>query len=106
MAENQAAYTATPYDSASERPAPALPDGRKMTFGERFQHALRTLPVKQREQALGRTDKMLRTYTDDRVALDVVMALARTSMIPAAWIIFGESSSSVSLADYAMVPGL
>src|SRR3954469_7661512 len=104
MAENRVFFSHAADDPAAARLENFLPDGRKMTFGERFQHALRTLPVKQRETALGRTDKMLRTYTDDRVALGVVTALAQASKIPASWIIFGEAAQS--FPEYAMVPGL
>lgn len=101
LAENQAVLIVPGNHDRSEN---FLPDGRKMTFGERFQHALRTLPVKQREIALGRSDKMLRAYTDDRVALGVVTALAEAAKIPASWIIFGEAAQSIP--EYAMVPGL
>jgi hypothetical protein len=104
LAENQGVFGLAGYESVLGTVENSLPDGRKMTFGERFQYALRTLPVKQREKALGRTDKMLRGYTDDRVALGVVTALAVASKIPAPWIIFGEAAPA--LPEYAMVPGL
>lgn len=104
LAENRSVFVGYNSKDFPEGLQNVLPDGRKMTFGERFQHALRTLSVKERVAALGRSDKMLRSYTDDRVALCMVTALAEAAKIPATWIIFGEQGQS--LPEYAMVPGL
>jgi phage repressor protein C with HTH and peptisase S24 domain len=99
--ENQAVFGITEPDrEAFRRDGYAVPDGSKMTFGERFQFALRLLSPKKRESALGKADKTLRSYdSESDVSLDIIMALAKEAKLPAAWLIFGQDESSGEPSD-------
>lgn len=99
--ENQAVFgIGEPDREAFRREGDALPDGSKLTFGERFQFALRLLSPKKRESALGKADKTLRSYeSESDVSLDIIMALAKEAKLPAAWIIFGKDDRAEEPAD-------
>jgi phage repressor protein C with HTH and peptisase S24 domain len=103
FSEQPASYNfAENPDSGSPPVVTDLPDGARVSFGDRFRFALRRIPVKQREAALGRSDKILRGYTDEKVALEVVLALARVTGIPAEWIVFGRMPSNVG-SEFTML---
>lgn len=99
--ENQASFGITERDrEAFRRDGEKLPDGSKMSFGERFQFALRLLSPKKRESALGKADKTLRAYdSESDVSLDIIMALAKEAKLPAAWVIFGKDETLDESAD-------
>lgn len=83
-----------------------LPDGTKMSFGERFQFVLRSLSAVEREK-LGRSDKTLRGFTDESVPLEIVLALAAATGVTPAWIIFGDGQQPMAInEDFSLVQKL
>lgn len=73
-----------------------LPDGRKMSVGERFQFALRLLPVEIRGE-LGRGEKTLRTWKEaGDISLDVLFALSERTGVPVSWIVEGKLAVGAS----------
>lgn len=87
-----------------------LPDGQRMTVGERFQFALRLLPVEIRGE-LGRNEKTLRTWkTAGDMSLDVIFALAAKTGIPVCWIVEGTvgpiGASGEMATAFSFVPQL
>ncbi|WP_420840849.1 S24 family peptidase [Bradyrhizobium quebecense] len=96
-------------DSGGDAPAFHLPDGRKMSIGERFQFALRVLPVDARAD-LGRNEKTLRTWkTADDMSLNVLIALAAKTGIPISWIVEGTLSIGTTrelVEEFSFVPKL